>query len=329
MKKAFAMIVAILFLTIPVCTTNSEEYPITFHVDKLHDVVFFESSFLTSEVSGKQPSVRFYYTGDGLNLTHFRISLEKIVEYTEGLEITQECDIEVWRGIYGDPHAIYDEGGLEVGVGTPQAFLKYPRIPFLIVFTEFSMYYSNFTETRQLGTLSLVTTTLGGVELRTTIRVIDWPIKNPDTGRLALIFRIEKEIPGETSEHHHFNLEEGENESVLQIIGDDTDVVEGILKWSNRALTSNATAYDLTSIETVHVNETEHEVELIMVYSCMHTSVVSMLEQTMTIGVVEENAEFIVHPTPTILTPQVIIIAAVATLAILVAVIVKRPARKD
>lgn len=328
MRKAFAVITAILLLTIPVYTSHSGDYSITVDVDKVHDIVAFKSNFLTAEISGEQPSVRFYYTGDGLNLTHFRIRLEKIVEYTEDLEIAQECDIEAWRGIYGDPHAIKDEGGLEVGVGVHQVFLKYPRIPFLIVFTEFSMYYSNFTEARQLGLLSLATTTLGGVELRTTIRVVDLPMKNPDTGRLALVFRIEKELPGETSEHHHFRLEEGENESVLYIVGDDTEVVEGVLKWSNRALTSNATAYNLTPIEAIHVNETEHEAELIMIYGCMYTSVVRMLEQTLTIGVVEENAEFIVHPTPATLTPQIIIVAAVATLVVLVAVIVKKRPRK-
>ncbi|MDH5770923.1 MAG: hypothetical protein OEZ25_06525 [Candidatus Bathyarchaeota archaeon] len=328
MKKAFAVITAILLLTIPVCTSHSEDYSITVGVDKVRDIVAFESSFLTAEVSGKQPSVRFYYTGDGLNLTHFRISLEKIVEYTEDLEIAQECNIEAWRGIYGDPHTIQDEGGSEVGVGVHQAFLKYPRIPFLIVFTEFSMYYANFTETRQLGTLNMTTTTPGGVELRTTIRVIDWPFRNPDTGRLALVFRIEKEIPGETSEQHHFRLEEGESESVLYIVGDDTEVVEGVLKWGNRALTSNATAYYLTPIEAI-LNEMEHEAELIMVYGCMNTSVAGMLEQTLTIGVVEENAEFIVHPTPPTLTPQIIIVAAVVTFVVLVAVIVKRPPRKD
>ena len=328
MKKAFAVITAILLLTIPVCTSHSEDYSITVDVDKVRDIVAFESSFLTAEVSGKQPSVRFYYTGDGLNLTHFRISLEKIVEYTEDLEIAQECNIEAWRGIYGDPHTIKDEEGLEVGVGVHQAFLKYPRIPFLIVFTEFSMYYANFTETRQLETLNMTTTTLGGVELRTTIRVIDWPFRNPDTGRLALVFKIEKEIPGETSEQHHFRLEEGESESVLYIVGDDTEVVEGVLKWSNRTLTSNATAYYLTPIEAI-LNETEHEAELIMVYGCMNTSVAGVLEQTLTIGVVEENAEFIVHPTPPTLTPQIIIVAAVVAFAVLLAVIMKRPPRKD
>jgi hypothetical protein len=328
MKKAFAVIAAILLLTIPMYIIHSEDYPITVHVDKLHDVVFFESNFLIAEVSGKQPGVKFYYTGDGLNLTHFRIRLEKIVEYTEDLEVSQECDIEAWRGIYGDPHTIMDEGGSEVGVGVHQAFFKYPSIPFLIVFTEFSMYYSNFTETMQLETLNLTTTTLGGVELRTTIRVIDWSFRNPDAGRLALVFRVEKEILGETSEQHHFRLEEGENESVLYIVGDDTEVDEGFLKWSKRALTSNATDYYLTPVETIYLDETEHEAKLILIYDCMHIDVASVLEQTLTIGVVEENAEFIVHPTPTTITPEVVFVAAVVTIVVLAVVIMKGRPRK-
>jgi len=325
MRKAFAVIMAILLLTVPMYANGSETFSITARVDSARDVVVLESNVLTAEISGKQPTVKFYYTGDRLNMTHFRVSLEKIVEYDENLEVAQECDIKNWTGIYGSPTPVMGEGGSEVGIGVSQALLKYPSIPFLIVFTEFSMYYTNFTETRQMGSLSVTTTTLGGVELRTTIRVVDWPFKN-STNRLALVFSIEKEIDRETSEQHHFRLED--DRSALHIFGEDTKVEEGFVRWSNGALTSNITGYYLTRIETANLNETNHDAKLILVYPPMHTNVVSMLEQTLTIGVVEENAEFVVHPTPATLAPEVVITAAAITLAVLAIVIVKMRPRK-
>jgi len=328
MRKAFAVIMAILLLTVPMYANGSVTFSITARVDSARDVVVLESNVLTAEISGKQPIVKFYYTGDRLNMTHFRVSLEKIVEYDENLQVAQECDMKAWTGIYGSPTAIRSEGGSEVGVGFSQALLKYPSIPFLIVFTEFSMYYTNFTETSLMGSLSVTTTTLGGVELRTTIRVVDWPFKN-STNRLALVFSIDKEIDRETSEQHSFRFEEDENKDKLSIVGDDTKVEEGFVRWSNGALTSNVTGYYLTRIETANLNETNHDAKLILVYSPMHTNVVSMLEQTLTIGVVEENAEFIVHPTPPTLAPEVIITAAIVTLAVLAIVIVKTRPKKS
>jgi len=328
MRKVLALVAAVLLLTMPVSANGSEVFSINVRVDKARDVVTFESSVITVEVSGKQPSVKFYYTGDRLNMTHFKVSLEKIVEYDENFEVAQECDIEAWTGIYGNPTPVMGEGGSEVGVGFSQALLKYPSIPFLIVFTEFSIYYSNYTETRQMGALRVATTTLGGIELGITIRVVDWPFKNPDTGRLALVFRVEKEIAKETSEQHSFRFEEGENKDKLSIVGDDTKVEEGFVRWSNGALTSNVTGYYLTRIETANFNETDHDARLILVYPPMHTNVVSMLEQTLTIGVVEENAEFIVHPTPPTITPEIILTAAAATLAVLAVIVVKARPRK-
>jgi len=324
MRKALAVTMAILILTIPVYSARSDGYSITAYVDNTLDAVVLKSNVLTVEISGKQPVIRFYYTGDRLNKTHFRVSLEKIVEYDENLEVAQECDIKNWTGIYGSPTPVMS-GGSEVGVGFSQALLKYPSIPFLIVFTEFSMYYSNYTETRQMGSLSVTTATLGGVELRATIRIVDWPFKD-STNRLALVFRVEKEISKETSEQHRFSFED--DRSTLHIVGDDTKVEEGFVRWSNGALTSNVTGYYLTRIETANLNETNHDAKLILVYPPMHTNVVSMLEQTMTIGVVEENAEFIVHPTPPTITPEIIITAATVTLAVLVVIIVKARSRK-
>jgi len=329
MRKALAVIMTILLLAVPMYANGSETFSITARVDSARGVVVLESNVLTAEISGKQPTVKFYYTGDRLNMTHFRVSLEKIVEYDENFEVAQECDIEAWTGIYGNPTPVMGEGGSEVGVGVSQALLKYPSIPFLIVFTEFSIYYSNYTETRQIGALRVATTTLGGVELGITIRVVDWPFKNPDTGRLALVFRVEKEIAKETSEQHSFRFEEGENKDKLSIVGGDTKVEEGFVRWSNGALTSNVTGYYLTRIETANLNETDHDARLILVYPPMHTNVVSMLEQTLTIGVVEENAEFIVHPTPPTITPEVIITAAAIALVILAIVIVKMRPRKS
>jgi len=326
MRKTFAVIMAILLLTVPMYANGSGTFSITARVDSARDVVVLESNVLTAEISGKQPTVKFYYTGDRLNMTHFRVSLEKIVEYDENLEVVQECNMKAWTGIYGSPTAIRSEGGSEVGVGVSQALLKYPSIPFLIVFTEFSMYYTNFTETRQMGSLSVTTTTLGGVELRTSIRVVDWPLKN-SANRLALVFSIEKEIDRETSEQHHFRLED--DRSALHILGEDAKVEEGFVKWSNDALTSNATNYYMTRIETANLNETNHDAQLVLIYGLMHTNVVRMLEQTLTIGVVEENAEFIVHPTPPTITPEVIITAAAIALVILAIVIVKMRPRKS
>jgi len=328
MRKAVALIAAILLLTIPAYAARSDNYSITTRVDKARDIVVFESNVLTAEISGKRPSIRFYYTGDRLNLTHFKVSLEKIVEYDENLEVVQECDVESWTGIYGNPTPIISGEGSEVGIGVHQALLKYPSIPFLIVFTEFSMYYSNFTETRQVGALSLTTTTLGAVELKTTIRIVDWPFKNPETGRLALVFRIEKEIVGETAEQHHFTLNRGGDQDVLHIVGDDTKVEEGLVRWSNNALMSNATDYYLTPIEAANLNETDHDAKLILVYGRMHTNVARMFEQILTIGVVEENAEFIVHPTPPTITPEIILTAAAVTLAVLAVIVVKARPKK-
>jgi len=324
MRKAVALIAAILLLTIPAYAARADNHSITTRVDKARDIVVFESNVLTAEISGKQPVIRFYYTGDRLNMTHFKVSLEKIVEYDENLEVVQECDVESWTAIYGNPTPITSEGA-EVGIGLHQAFLKYPSIPFLIVFTEFSMYYSNFTETSQLGSLSVTTATLGGVELRMTVRIVDWPFKDPEN-RLGLILRVEKEIDKETSEQHRFRLED--DRGTLHIVGDDTKVEEGFVRWSNEALTSNATSYYLTRIETINFNETSHDAKLILVYPPMRTNVVTMLEQTLTIGVVEENAEFIVHPTPPTITPEIILAAATVTLVVLAVIVVKVRPRK-
>jgi len=326
MRKVLAVTIAILLLIIPVYSARSDSYSVTAYIDKARDIVVLQSSVLTAEISGKQPVIKFYYTGDRLNMTHFRVILEKIVEYTESLEVAQECDVNAWTGIYGSPTPVMSEGGSEVGVGFSQALLKYPSIPFLIVFTEFSMYYSNFTETTQMGAFRVTTATLGGVELRITIRVVDWPFKNPETNRLALIFRIEKEIAGETSEQHRFNFDNDKN--ILHVVGDDTKVEEGFIKWGSEALTSNTTGYYLTPIETTSLNETGHDAQLTLVYNRMHTNVVSVLEQTLTVGVVEENAEFIVHPTPATLAPEVIIAAAVITLGVLVFVIARMRSSK-
>jgi len=329
MRKAFAVFVAVLLSTMPACLVRAEDYALSFRVDRARKTVVLESSALTAEVSGQHPSIKFHYTGDGRNLTHFRISLEKIIEYTADLEVAQECDMGGWVGIYGDPYTIMGADGSERGFNVQQAFFKHPSFPFLIVFVETLMYRSTYNETRQLGTLTTTTTTLGGVEFRTRITIIDWPFKNPDTGRLALVFRIEKEILGETSEQHRFRFEHGDGENELYIVGADTRVDEGIVKWSNSALMSNATDYYFISVETTSLEEAEHSAELTLICDCAQMGKTSVLEQTLTVGIVEENAEFIVHPTPPTITPETIIVAAAVTLVVLTIIVLKSRPKKS
>ena len=59
----------------------------------------------------------------------------------------------------------------------------------------------------------------------------------------------------------------------------------------------------------------------------MHEEIADLSEQSLTVGVVEENAGHVLHPKPTILTPEVVFIAG-AIVSIVLVVMIARWRRK-
>jgi len=326
MKRILALILLFMLLTMPICGASSKDYQVTVKVEEDFNRVLFKSSVLTVEVEAKKPSLKFYYTGNELSQTHLRLSLEKIVEFTGEFEVAQEVDVGAWTWAQSDAYPIMTEDDVEVGRGVHLTLFRRYGFPFLLAFAELSMYHSNFTETTTWRTANLTTTTLGGVELRVAIHVVEWTFKNPDSGRLALVFKLEKEIPGETTEPHHLRLEEDTDETVMYLVGENTGVDEGFIKWSNRALISDSSVHQ-TPVEASIVNETRNEATLILSYDCVHEVIADLSEQFMTVGVVEENIGYVLHPKPATLTPEVVFIAGITTLIIL-AVMIARWRRK-
>ena len=322
MKRILALTMLFMLLTMSLCGASSEEYPLTVEVDKVLNEVVFKSTVLTVEVEDKKPSLKFYYAGNELSQTHLRLSLEKIVEFTGDFEVAQEIEVGTQSWAQSEPYSIMTEGGVEVGKGLHLSLFGRHGFPFLLAFAELSMYYANFTETRTWRNINLTTTTLGGVELGATIHVVEWAFKNPDSGRLALVFKLEKEIPGETTEPHHLRLEEGVDETIIYLVGENTGVDEGFLRLSNRALISNSTVHQ-TPVEVALVNETRNEATLILSYDCVHEDIADLSEQYVTVGVVKENAEHVLHPKPPILTPEVVFIAGAIVSIVLVIMIVR------
>jgi len=327
MKRAAALITLVVLLTMPLSEVFSEEYPLTVDVDEAHNRITFKSSVLTVEVEGKSPILKFYYAGNELGQTHLRLSLEKIVEFTGEYEVAQEVEVGNWTWAQSEPYPIMTEDGLEVGKGVHLTLFRRYGFPFLLAFAELSMYYANFTETRTWRNTNVTTTTMGGVELRVAIHVVEWAFKNPDTGRLALVFKVEKEIPGETTEPHSIRLEEDADETTIYLVGENTGVEEGFVKWSSQALISNS-AVHRTPVEAAIVNETRSEATLILSYDCVHEGIADLSEQSLTVGVVEENIGYVLHPKPPILTPEVVFIAG-AIVSIVLVVMIVRWRRKD
>ena len=322
MRRTLALIMLFMILTMPLCRASSEEYPVTVEVEEAPNRVVLRSSVLTVEVEGKRPSLKFYFAGNELGQTHFRLSLERIVEFTGDFEVTQEVEAGAWNWALSEPYTLRDEGGLEVGKGIYLTLLSRYGFPFLLAFAELSIYSTNFTETRTWRAVNVTTTTLGGVELRLTMHVIEWIFKNPDEGRLALVFKLEKEIPGETTEPHHLRLEEEADETIVYLVGENTGVDEGFLRWSNRAIMSNSAVHQ-TQVEAKLVNETRNEATLILSYDCMHEGIADLCEQSLTVGVVKENAGYVLHPKPATLTPEVVFIAGSIVSIVLVVMIVR------
>jgi len=326
MKRTLALIAVFLILTTPLCGASSGEYPVTVEVDEATGRIVFKSSVLTVEVEDKRLSLKFYYTGNELKQTHLRLSLEKIVEFAGDLEVKQEVNVGDWTWAQSDPYPIMTEAGLEVGMGVHLTLFRRYGFPFLLAFAELSMYYADFTETMTWRKANLTTTTMGGVELRVAIHVVEWAFMNPDAGRLALVFKVEKEIPGETTEPHSIRLEEGADETVMYLVGENTGVDEGFVKWSNGALISDSGVHP-TSVEATIVNETRNEATLILSYDCVHEEIADLVEQSMAVGVVEENIGYVLHPKPATLTPEVVFIAG-GIVSIVLVVMIARWRRK-
>ena len=326
MKRTIALAMVFMILTMPICRSSSENYPFTVEVEEALNRVVFRSSILTVEVENNRPSLKFYFSGNELGQTHFRLSLERIVEFTGALEVMQEVEAGMCNWSISEPYTLRDKEGLEVGKGLYLTLFSRYGFPFLLAFAELSMYSTNFTETRTWRSVNVTTTTLGGVELRLTIHIVEWAFKNPDTGRLALVFKVEKEIPGETTEPHHLRLKESADETVVYLVGENTGVDEGFLKWSKRAIMSNS-AVQQTHVEAKLLNETRNEATLILSYDCAHEEIADLSEQSLTVGVVEENAGHVLNPKPATITPEVVFIAG-SIVSIVLAVMIVRWRRK-
>ena len=153
MKRTLALITLVLLLAMPLSEALSKDYQLTVEVDEATSRITFKSTVLTVEVEDKKLSLKFYYAGNELKQTHLRLSLEKIVEFTGEFEVAQEVNVGNWTWAQSDPFPIMTEGGLEVGMGVHLTLFRRYGFPFLLVFAELSMYYSDFTETM---TLSLI-----------------------------------------------------------------------------------------------------------------------------------------------------------------------------
>jgi len=322
MKRTLALIMLVLLIAMPLSEALSKDYQLTVEVDETTGRITFKSSVLTVEVEDKKPSLKFYYTGNELKQTHLRLSLEKIVEFTGEFEVEQEIEVGTQNWAQSEPYPIMTEGGVEVGKGIYLTLFGRYGFPFFLAFAELSMYHANFTETMTWRNTNVTTTTMGGVELRVAIHVVEWAFMNPDTGRLALIFKVEKEIPGETTEPHSIRLEEGADETVMYLVGENTGVDEGFVKWSKEALISDSAVHH-TQVEAAVVNETRHEATLILSYDCVHEEIADLVEQSLAVGVVEANIGYVLHPRPATITPEVIVVAGAITLIILVVMIAK------
>ena len=326
MKRTIALAMVFMILTMPICMSSSENYPFTVEVEEARNKVVFRSSVLTVELENNRLSLKFYFSGSELGQTRFRLSLERIVEFTGDFEVTQEVEVGACNWSISEPYTLRDKEGLEVGKGLYLTLFSRYGFPFLLAFAELSMYSANFTETRTWRSVNVTTTTLGGVELRLTIHIVEWAFKNLDTGRLALVLKVEKEISGETTEPHHLRLEEDEDETTIYLVGENTGVDEGFLKWSKRAIMSN-TAVQQTPVEDKILNETRNEATLILSYECVHEDIADLSEQSLTVGVVEENAGHVLNPKPATITPEVVFIAG-SIVSIVLAVMIVRWRRK-
>jgi len=69
--------------------------------------------------------------------------------------------------------------------------------------------------------------------------------------------------------------------------------------------------------------ETRHEATLILSYDCVHEEIADLVEQSLAVGVVEENIGYVLHPKPATLTPEVAVFAGAVTLIILVVMIAR------
>jgi len=74
--------------------------------------------------------------------------------------------------------------------------------------------------------------------------------------------------------------------------------------------------------------ETRNEATLILSYDCVHEEIADLVEQSIAVGVVEENVGYVLHPKPATITPEVIITAGAITIIAMAILVVKRRPRK-
>ncbi|MCK4243355.1 hypothetical protein KAX03_00595 [Candidatus Bathyarchaeota archaeon] len=308
----------ILLSLLPVVKMNNTDNPV--QVYKKGGKTILQSDVLTTEISGTKPVITFYYTGDTENYTHFRLSLDKIYEYDDDIILSVEVNKLPWAQT--DPYVIIDDEGEEIGYSVRLILFGPPVYQFGVMF-EVNMYHNAFNTSTSVNGKTAYTLA-GRSELGINVIVWNWTFAQPSSSGLALEFKLSRDIPGETTKSHSSAYQQMEDSGLIQIIGVESELVEGFYKWSNEAV---ATFSGISSILHVEANIIEDERSDYV--SLKYGRYQGILQHYMSIGVIEENAEYILIPRPETINLPIVILTGVSAFIVLIVAFLRKPPRED
>jgi hypothetical protein len=318
-KKPLVFFLIFLIISSSIRPFHSEELS-SIKVLEDDDKVTFQSDVMTVEILGSRPVVTFYYTGDTYNYTHFSLSLNRVYEYGDDVAISVDVRNLPWAQT--DPLVILDDVGEEIGYRLRLVLFGAPQYQFGIIF-EVSMYLEDMNAS-SIGAQGVTYDIAGFHEFSIHVVVWNWTFTHPGSGGLALEYILQRDIPGETTKDHSSIYQQFEDTGLIQIIGVESELDEGFCKWSNNALVTYSDQESIMSVESSIVEEEGSDY-----VSFKYGRYRGILQHYQSIGVVEENAEFIIIPRPETINLPIVILTGVSALVVLVVAFLRKPPRED
>jgi len=318
-KKVLSLFLIFIFISSSMQAFHSEEQG-QIEAQKDGNKVTLRSDIMTIEVLGSSPAVTFYYTDDIYNYTHFRLSLNRVYEYGDDTVVSVDVRNLPWAQT--DPLLILDDKGEEIGYQLRLVLFGAPQYQFGIIF-EVSLYRGDMNASL-IGAQEATFNIAGFHELSIHVIVWNWTFAHPTSSGLALEYILQRDIPGETMKPHSSQHQQFEDIGLIQIVGVESELEEGFYKWSSNALVSYSDQENIKPVESSIIEEEGSDF-----VSFKFGRYQGVLQHYQSIGVVAENAEFIIIPRPETINLPIVILTGVSALVVLVVAFLRKPPRED
>lgn len=252
--------------------------------------IILNSTMITAEFEGQKPKIKFYYTGDDVNVTRFYVNCKRIIEYEDknldgafqNNETIAKFELERVKWNHTNFYNILNESkvvgiGINFTVETPIHIAGRGGKTYDVSIKVVVRMYQNRTVERINHGGKWVNYTLNAGEIKTDLIIGNWPFSS-NRNKLAFEVNLVENIPHETSVAHRFEITEDKgvtrarsdlnetalgrverrikppkNETRISFVGESSNRTHAFFKFMNNAFLMNNTGTFLVNVNSSYL----------------------------------------------------------------------------